>query len=312
MDHSPLNWVTIWRTTNPKEKAFADHNGESGTVLRADGAWRPLKVGFYDKQELWFWHADVAPVPNKGDLVTIVRARDPKEAACVGHIGQTGTVLRTDGKGRPYQVGFDQLVLWFWPGDVFPQVATAHTRARCYLVPDEESQKMLGRLGFDLRAPHSSFEPDEKVQANPTYFGGAHVTVLEGVAKLIPDCYRQLQVAAHYCREKKWQLPKLNYHKGNYQPGYYFDDSDPHTMTLRESAILAVKCGIGWSKAKQAKFHMGLYSSSLEEKPSEQVCEKMKAVLMKAQWGFVLVKNHGGDDKNYFFDWSTWEKITAH
>ena len=288
-----------------------DHKGQSGTLLRTDGTARPLNVGFDDEQELWFWHADVAPVPREGDLVTIVRARNPKEPACVGHIGQTGTVLRTDGKGRPYQVEFDKLMLWFWPGDVFPQVAAAHTMARCYLVPDEESQKKLGRLGFDLRAPHSSFEPDEKVQANPTFFGGAHVTVLEGVAKLIPDCYRQLQVAAGHCRKNAWQLPRLIYHEGGYQPGYYFDDNDSHTTTLQESAKLAIESGIGWSKPKVARFHMGLYSSSLAEKPSVQVCEEMKVVLMKAQWGLVLVKNHGGDDKNFFFDWSTWEEITA-
>ena len=84
---------------------------------------------------------------------------------------------------------------------------------RGYLVPDEQSQKALGRLGFDLRAPKSSFDADPKVQADPTLFGGAHISVLSqkgGVKKLTPACDHQLMVAAEHCRRHAWQLPALD------------------------------------------------------------------------------------------------------
>lgn len=197
-------------------------------------------------------------------------------------------------------------------GTVFPANLST-VKFRGYLVPDQDSQKSLGQLGFELRAPQSSF--DAKIQANPTletYFGGAHVSVFKGVSKHILDCSHQLQVAADYCRKNKWQLPRMHYHEGMYQPSYYFDESDIHTITLRDAAKVAIDgSGLGWSKAKDAKFHIGIYSSSLEQRPSKDVCEKMKSILMKAQWGFVLVRNRGGNDRNYGFDWNTWQKITA-
>lgn len=131
-----------------------------------------------------------------------------------------------------------------------------------------------------------------------------------GVATLAPDCYRQLQAAADYCRTNAWQLPSLTYHEGKYQPGYYFE-AGKHATTFQEAGNAALACGGGWTEAKQDRFHVGLYSSTLEERPTVHACDEMKAVLVKAQWGFVLARNRGGDDVHYFFDWATWQPITA-
>ena len=304
--------LTVFRSTNPKEQADTEKVGQTGTLVRYDGTGRPLQLAF-GEQKLWYWKADVAPAPTDGSRVTIVRATSPKEAACTEMVGQTGTVLRTDGSGRPYHVGFGEQKLWYWPADVGVP-APPGTKARGYLVPDEQSQIALGQLGFDLRAPKSSFDPDPKVQANPTFFGGAHVSVLGkrgGCAQLTPNCYRQLQVAAELCRQRSWKLPALEFHTGEHQPGYYLSQSDPHTKTLIEAAGAAVRAAAnGWDEAKQKGFHVGLYSSTLHERPTDQQAEQMKAVLMKAQWGFVLGRDSGGDGRNFTFDWTTWEVIS--
>ena len=75
---------------------------------------------------------------------------------------------------------------------------------------------------------------------------------------------------------------------------------------------MAVRTGAnGWDEAKQKRFHIGLYSSTLKERPTDQQAEQMKAVLMKAQWGFVLERDSGGDGRNFSFDWTTWEVIST-
>ena len=249
-----------------------------------------------------------------GDSVTVVRCVDPKTPACMERIGHTGRLLRADGKGRPYQVGFKQpdQQLWFWPADLV-RSAPRGTKARGYLVPDEHSQKALERLGFDLRAPKSSFCPDPAVQRDPTYFGGAHISVLGatgGVATLSPGCYQQIHLVANYCRARSWRLPALRYHEGKHQPRFALEESDPHTRTLREAARMAVDASAdGWNEPKQKGFHIGLYSSTLEQRPSRQQVEQMRDVLMKARWGFVLERNRGGNERNFFLDWRTWEEI---
>lgn len=123
-----------------------------------------MQIGFggaQDEQDEqnWFWHADLAPVPKQGDRVTIVRATNPKEPACVGHVGQTGTVTHTDGKGRPYQVGFDGLELWFWPSDVFPAVPADDTKARAPLPQPLRWSKLADTAGHRLRASAAQTMP---------------------------------------------------------------------------------------------------------------------------------------------------------
>ena len=118
------------------------------------------------------------------------------------------------------------------------------------------------------------------------------------------------EAAAELCRQRAWTLPALEFHKGKHQPGYYLSESDPHTKTLVEAAGVAVRTWAnGWDEAKHKGFHIGLYSSTLEETPTEQQAAQMKSVLMKAQWGFVLVRDGGGDGRNFSFDWTTWEVI---
>ena len=305
--------VTIVRSVDPMEP-HAERIGHTGTLIRADGKRRPLLVEFEQpREQLWFWHTDVAVVHARGDLVTVVRCVDPKSPACTERIGHTGTLLRTDGKGRPYQVGFEQpnQQLWFWPADL-ARSAPLGTKARGYLVPDEPSQKALERLGFDLRAPKSSWDPDPEVQRDPTYFGGAHISVLGrggGVATLSPGCYQQIHLSASHCRARSWRLPALRYHEGRYQPQFALQESDPHTGTLRQAVKMAVgACADGWNEPKQKDFHVGLYSSTLAQRPSEEQVEQMRDVLMKARWGFVLQRDRGGDGRNFDLDWSTWEE----
>ena len=193
-------------------------------LLRNDGTGRPYQVHFVEgsqkasaqteQKKLWFWAVDVAPVPKVDETVIIVRATNPKDGACTQRVGQTGKVLRVDGSGRPYQIGFDTQKLWFWPIDVSLDVPPRETKARCYLVPDEKSQKALARLGFDLNAPKSSFDRSKDVQSGRrnVHFGGAHISFLFSkgkVAKLTPKCYRQVQLAAEYCRPTEVLLSRI-------------------------------------------------------------------------------------------------------
>lgn len=172
-----------------------------------------------------------------------------------------------------------------------------------YLVPDKHTQLELKKYGFDITAPTISFKHNPTLQEINTKFGGAHISITKPV-KYTYNCHKQLktlvdtfqtQLVFQTQTDKKWSLPisaKID-RSNKFQSKIVFN-----CPILEKTLMSYIHSGI-----KIDKFHIGLYSSRLQDTHTVEQESNILNCLLKANWGFILSIDNG--DNNFIFDWNT-------
>jgi hypothetical protein len=165
-----------------------------------------------------------------------------------------------------------------------------------YLVPDQHTQLELKKYGFDITTPNISFKENPTLKERNTKFGGAHISISKPV-KYTYDCHTQLKTLVHLFQtqtDKKWSLPvsaKID-RFNKFQSKIVFNC--PILEKTLNSYIHNIKIN---------KFHIGLYSSRLEDVHTLQQENDILNCLLQANWGFILSIDNC--DNNFIFDWNT-------
>lgn len=166
-----------------------------------------------------------------------------------------------------------------------------------FLVPDKHTQQQLENYGFDLNAPMRSFNDKINILEENTVFGGVHVTMFSRRI-YVPNCHQILkQIVKELQCIKPWSLPnsfKIN--RGKYQSNISF-----LCPVLTQASIIAER--LGWTNVIKNNYHIGLYSSTLEQRNTPEQEIAIVKCLSNARWGFILSIDNGDNKFNY--DWNT-------
>lgn len=169
-----------------------------------------------------------------------------------------------------------------------------------FLVPDKHTQQQIQGLGFDLDAPMLSFKPNPSPFEKNTTFGGVHASIFR---RRVYDesCIEILQQIQKLLTNETWSLPKNAYiSQGKYQSNINFSCGMLSQIALKGKSL-------GWPEVITDKYHIGIYSSSLESRTMAEQDKKILACLKKAKWGLILSIDNG--DKNFQYDWNTFIPI---
>lgn len=168
-----------------------------------------------------------------------------------------------------------------------------------FLVPEIDSHEVLKNFGVDITTPMRSFKVNPTPFEQSTTFGGIHVSIFRR-REYNKDCVDQIKNISEEFKKtmgKPWTLPSnAKIIRGNFQSTIVFESLELQKI----SKFAKLK---GWPQVVTENFHIGLYSSSLQTRPTEQQEYDILNYLKSVKWGFILSVDNG--DKKFKFDWNT-------